>query len=103
VLKRFVTSLFFILHVWREKKALPPFHPSPFSRRRTSLKIENISFFFFLSKQKTGRDKIKSRVLFLMDWKVLLACRGVVDSKEIKNRNPNNIWKTKKPKSNGSE
>lgn len=31
-----------------------------------------------------------------MDWKVLFACRGVVDSKEIRNRNPNNIWKTKR-------
>lgn len=26
---------------------------------------------------------------------MLLACRGVVDSKEIRNRNSNNIWKTK--------
>jgi hypothetical protein len=85
----------------RKRRCLLSIHPLSVVVARPK-KIENISF-FFLSKQKTGRDKIKSRVLFLMDWKVLLACRGVVDSKEIKNRNPNNIWKTKKPKSNGSE
>jgi hypothetical protein len=85
----------------RKRRCLLSIHPLSVVVARPK-KIENISFFFFIkTKNWTRQNQITSP--FLMDWKVLFACRGVVDSKEIKNRNPNNIWKTKKPKSNGSE